>query len=111
MASFVALGVTQVPAPGTPVALTLPSGMAIKTVHAILIEALAANTGKVYIGLVGMNKTTLAGVITVLPVPTTNLLPTFSASIAQAANGLPASTLFVDADQATDGILASALVA
>lgn len=111
MASFVSLGATTVPVPGTPVRLALPMSLQPPTVHALLIEALPDNTDVVYIGVAGMDKSTLAGVIIVLPAPTVNIIPTFSASIAQAANGLPVGDLYVDAAQADEGVVASALVA
>ncbi len=106
------LGATRVPTPGTPVAIVLPADLRDQPkCHAFLIQALPTNTGKVFIGRVGMVKSTYEGVDSILPVPTVNLLPTLSVSVAQAANGLTLDTLRFDADIATDGVLISVLVA
>lgn len=116
-ASLFSLGKLTVPASGTPVnvpAPTLPSQgptvPALTTVHAFLVAALAANTGKVYIGVAGMNKATLAGVLMVLPVPTTNLIPTFSVSVTAAANALSLTDLWIDVDNSNDGVLISGVI-
>lgn len=110
-------GKVAVVAAGTPVQVPVPSTVAgpgapgLSTVHAFLISALAGNAGKVYIGLAGMNKSTLVGVLVVLPVPTTNLIPTFAVSLTQAANALSLSDLWIDADTNGDGVLVSGVVA
>jgi hypothetical protein len=109
---LLSLGATRVPTPGTPVALVLPADFRDQPkCHAFLIQALPTNTGKVYIGGATLNKSTYVGVHSILPVPTTNLLPTLSVSVAQASNGLTLDTLRFDADIATDGVLISVLVA
>ena len=110
-ATFYGLGKLTVPVPGTPVALTLPASLNPTSVHAFLVEALPTNTGKVYVGLDGLDTVTLVNVLVVLPVPTANLLPTFSVSLTQAANALNLMQLRFDADVALDGVLVSALVA
>ena len=110
-ANLFSLGKVTVPIPGTPVALTVPTTINPPSVHAILIEVLATNTGKIYIGLAGLNKTTLAGVLIVLAVPTANSLPTFSIAVTQAANALSLPQLRFDVDNANDGVLVSGIVA
>jgi hypothetical protein len=108
---LLSLGATTVPIPGTPVAIAIPADFEQPKCHAFLIQALPSNTGKVWIGTVGLTKATYARVLSILPVPTVNLLPTLSVSVAQAANGLTLNTLRFDADNANDGVLVSVLVA
>lgn len=118
-ASLIGCGKTLVPAPGTPVQVTVPAGVAgplgaqgLSTVHAFMVQALSTNTGKVYVGsIAGMVKATLAGVLVVLPIPTVNLIPTFSVSVTAAANALSLLDLWIDADIASEGVLISVVVA
>lgn len=116
-ASLISGGKITVPAAGTPVNVPVPPSVAgpgspgLTTVHAFVVQALAANTGKVYIGIAGLNKSTLANVLIVLPVPTANLLPAFSVSITAAANALSLSDLWIDVDNNGDGVLLSGIVA
>ncbi len=117
-ASFFALGKITVAVSGTPVNVPAPvlpgqgpALPALSTVHALVIEALAANTGKIYIGIAGLNKSTLAGVLLTLPVPTANFIPTFSVSLTAAANALSITDLWIDADNAGEGVTISGLVA
>jgi hypothetical protein len=76
-----------------------------------VVSALSGNTGKIYIGTAGLNKTTLANTLVVLAIPTVNLIPTFSCSLTAAANALSLSDLFIDADVGGEGVLISAVVA
>lgn len=79
--------------------------------HGILFQARRANTGLVYIGdRPTMDKTTLAGVLAVLAIPTDNALPTFSAALTWSPNALQLETFWIDADDAGDGCLVSVLV-
>lgn len=114
------LGPVRVAIPGTPVSVTatvatvdaggIVNNPARFTCHAVLFQALPANTGKVYVGLAGLNKTTLAGVAAVLAVPTANAIPAFSVSLTLAPAGVDLSDLYLDADVATEGALVSILV-
>ncbi len=108
------LGKVTVVTAGTPVQVDLTvlpaDNRQSPRVHAYIVQALSANVGKVYIGTLGMNKSTLAGVLAVLPIPTANLVPTLSVSVAQAANGLNLSDLWFDADTSGEGVLVSCLV-
>ncbi len=117
-AAFFALGKLTVPTSGTPVQVPAPvlpgqgpTLPALSTVHALVIEVLSTNTGKIYVGIAGLNKSTLAGVLMVLPVPTANLLPTFSISLTAAANALSLTDLVVDADNSGEGVLISGIIA
>lgn len=109
-ATLVSLGRTLVVVAGTPVAVQVPSTVNPPTCHAFVVEALSGNTGKVYIGLVGLNKSTLVGCLVVLPVPTANLIPTFSVSVTAASNAVALDQLYIDADNSGEGVLISAVV-
>lgn len=120
-ASFFATGKVVVVTSGTPVqvpsTLLLPASSGtigaggLSTVHAFVVQTLAGNTGKIYVGLAGMVKATLAGVLVVLPVPTANLIPTFSVSLTEAANALSLTDLWFDADNSGEGVTISGVVA
>lgn len=116
-AAFFSLGKLTVPSPGTPVNVPAPilpgAGPTIPgltTVHAAIVEALETNTGKVYVCLQGANKTSRAGVLLTLPIPTPNLIPAFSVSITAAANAVPLTDLYIDADVAGEGVTISGLI-
>lgn len=108
---LVSLGRTLVMVAGTPQRVVAPVSLNPATVHAVVIQVLPSNTGKVYVGVSGLNKTTLAGVLSVLAVPTANMLPAFSISITHAANAIPVTDLYIDVDTGGEGVLISALVA
>jgi hypothetical protein len=97
---------------GTPVRITnnetTPS--ARKACHAIMIEALPANTGKVFImdRSTGV-KATFVGVICVLAVPTTNFVPTFTVGFSGAANPINAADFYIDVDTTGEGAIISVL--
>lgn len=115
-ASMIGCGKTTVTAAGTPVPIAIPATVSgpltpgETTVHAVLIQALPGNTGKIYIGTVGLDKSALTKCLVVLPIPTVNLLPTFSISVTAAANAVSLADLVIDADQANDGVLVSVVV-
>lgn len=98
------LGAITVPSAGTPVRIWNGEH---KGIHAILFQALGGNTGKVYIGNRGLNKTTLVGCYGVITIPQSGQpLPHWSAAYTPAPNGLDALENFtVDADQNNDGVL------
>jgi hypothetical protein len=113
------LGVFTVVTPGTPVQVTtvnvaVPAGMQQYSprCQAILFQVLAStapqagahtNTGKVYI--LDRNKVRVA----TLAVPTANTVPSFSATIPNAASALNANLYWVDADNSGDGVDVSIL--
>lgn len=110
-ALFVALGKILVPNAGTPTKVPVPDTINPPSCHAVIIEVLSGNTGKIYVGLQGLNKATLAQVLVVLPIPTVNLLPTFSIALTVAGNAINLGQFFIDADISGEGVLISALVA
>lgn len=104
------LGLTTVTTAGTPVSVVVPASIRPPSCHAFIITARPANTGKIFIGLSGLNKTTFAGVLAILPIPTVNDLPTFSASLSGPANALSLDDLYLDADVSGDGVIIAAIV-
>jgi hypothetical protein len=105
------LGVIRVPLVGVPMRATgnLPVPTDRCAVHAILFQALPENTGRVYIGISGMNRSTKAGVLGTLAVPTANSIPTFSMALTLSPNAIHAHDLFIDADNNTDGVTIAVL--
>jgi hypothetical protein len=101
------LGKVTVPSPGTAVQCTVnqASPSTRLACHAVMIQALPANTGKIYVGLVGLNKGTLAQCIAILAVPTVNTIPAYSATLSYAPGGLNVVDFYIDSDQANDGVL------
>lgn len=79
------------------------------TFHAALFQAMATNTGKVYIGSATMNKLTLEGVAAVLAVPTANSIPSFGISNPLSPAGVDLSVLYLDADFQDEGALLTLL--
>lgn len=107
-------GPLVVATPGTPVRasvlVTAPDNPASYKVHAVLMQARPSNVGKVYIGMLGLNRATLAGVATVLAIPTANSLAAFSVAHTISPAGVDLSDLWLDADNAGDGVLLTVLV-
>ena len=107
------LGKVTVTSSGTPVRLTLNESTpsARYTCHAFMVEALPTNTGAVYImdrsnGVIA----TLVGVVAILAIPTTNILPSWTVGLSASANPIDLSLYYVDAAVSTDGVLVSALI-
>lgn len=76
--------------------------------HSYLIQALSSNTGKVYIGTSNpVDRTNLTNVIAVLPPPTANIFPSFSATITYAPAGFNLAERYIDVDQNGEGVLIS----
>lgn len=107
------LGKVVVAAAGTPARATANRSDPVERYecHAFMIEVDASNTGKIYVGNSAMNKTTLAGVYAVLPVPGTNTIPTFSTTISYAINPLNLDDVWIDADTNGEGALVAAMIA
>lgn len=84
--------------------------------HGVMFQALPTNQGLVYIGTAAMVRATLANVYAILSIPTQDSngniisLPTFSAALTIAPNGLALSAFYLDADVANDGVLITILV-
>ena len=109
---IVSLGLI-VPTPGTPLRVTNNQAAPADryAVHGLLIQARPTNIGRIYVGLVGMNKAALAGLLGLLAVPTSNVLPSFSIALTLAPNAINAADIYVDSDNVADGVIVSALIA
>jgi len=108
------LGKLVVNSPGTPVRGTnnLTDPAARRACHAYMFEALEGNTGPVYISLSATDdRTNLTQIVAILPTPSTNILPSFSAAITPQMNPLDVSKLYIDADNGGDGVIGSILIA
>ena len=99
-----------VPTPGTPV----PLSTSIHTAHSIQVQPILANAGSVYVGIGGLVKGTLVNVMAVLPKPsssTSGPLPPWSAANEAASNGISVQEVFIDADNANDGVIVTIIQA
>lgn len=108
---MIALGKVSVTTPGTPVRLTANRADPTARVacQTVLIQPLLGNTGSVYLGEQGMNKTTFAGVYAIVPTPAGGF-SNFALSIPLAPAAFDAAALFLDADTAAEGVLVTVLV-
>jgi hypothetical protein len=101
------IGAVKVPTPGTPIQLNTAlaaAGLCALTdpipVNKISLVALPSNTGSVYIGVKGMNKDTLSGVYYMMTSPNSAWQITNN----QAENTYRLDLMYVDADNANDGV-------
>lgn len=109
---YLALGPARVTSAGTPIVLTvvLPASYQDQfPFHAIMLQALPSNTGQIYIGSPGLNKSTYAACGTILAPYTVIPLHTFSAALTIAPNGLAMKSFVIDADNSDEGVLVSIL--
>lgn len=80
--------------------------------HAMLFQQVPGNTGKIYImDRSTGNRSSGAGVLAVLAIPTTNLLPSASATITYAPAGFNAVDFWIDAENNGEGCQVSAIQA
>ena len=108
----ISFGLIQVPSPGTPVQITTDPSI---TACLLMVRTIPGFTGKTYLGLAGMNKSSAAktGVIRVLSEPAFGpqdgefIPPTGRAH----GNVLRVSDFWVDADVAGEGVLVTGFVA
>ena len=103
--TLTSMGRVNVPTAGTPVALsTNPQHRVAK----LLVQAIPGLTGKVYVGRVGMNKTTLAGVCRILaPNTSGGVSDQFFLESQDGTDSIYMSEYAVDADVAGEGLLVS----
>ena len=109
--ALISLGKVTVSSAGTPVIATTnqTSSSATFGCHAFMIEAWPTNTGLIYIGTAGMNKTTGVGVLAILGIPTDNTIPTYSATVSYAPQALNLTLIYIDAAVSGNGALVSAV--
>ena len=80
------------------------------SVHSILIQAWPTNAGKVYVcDRADAVRSTGVGVLAVLAVPATNIIPSASATITFASAAINAAQYWVDADTSGDAVLVSVI--
>lgn len=106
------LGKVTIPLAGTPLSLAatlIAAGLKFRSFHAAHLQALDTNTGKVYIGAVGMVAVTRAGCIHILPAPTTGILPSFGMANVLSPAGIDISTVYLDVDVSGEGVLLTLL--
>jgi len=97
--TLTSLGNVTVPTPGTPVFLSTDPTV---RVCRVTIQTAPANTGKMYFGLTGMQKSTLAGVSRVLVTSSD-----YEIATQDGTNGIALFYLSIDADVANEGLLVS----
>lgn len=107
--NLVSLGKIASVTPGTPVPLS--ADLTIK-VHKIIFVQVPGGTGATYVGLLSMNKTTLAGCLRVVKKSASGDSLTDQYTIGCAdANPLRLADYAIDADTAADGLLVSYVLA
>ena len=108
MPSFASLGKVVVTTAGTPV----PVGAAVHAAHNLQLQPLPTNTGLIYVGVGGMNKTTFVGVLAVLgKPPATGPMPTWTVTNGRATNGVGVTEVFIDADNSGEGVVGTVVQA
>lgn len=105
-------GIVVVAVSGTPVRAT--SNQAVPptryAAHSILFQQVAGNTGKIYIcDSETANISTGVGVLAVLPIGTTNFLPSASATVTYAPNAFDLAQYWIDVDVDGEGCLVSSI--
>jgi len=98
------LGYVTVAAAGTPVRATVnETDPALRVgAQSILFQAKPDNTGVMYIGLAGMDRTTGAQVIGFLGTPVSESAPSLLISMPDVSGGLNVADFYVDADDNGD---------
>ena len=97
------MGRVNVSTPGTPV--TLSTNPAQK-VSKLFFQVIPGLTGKCYVGIPGMNKTTLTGVSRILwPNPNGGFSDQFFLETQDGEDAMPLSDYAIDVDVAGEGLL------
>jgi hypothetical protein len=109
----VSLGLVRVPTPGTPVRITADD--TLQVAH-MVVRTFPGFTGRVYLGLAGMNKNAanMPGVVSVLSEP-----PSFGPqdsvvlppSSGNRGNVIRPADFWIDADVATEGVTVTCFIA
>ena len=100
-----AKGRVNVTTPGTPVVLSTDSKV---TANRLFFQVIPGLTGKTYVGVPGMNKSTLAGVVRILwPNSAGGFSETFSVEAQNGTDAIRIVDYVIDADVASEGLLVS----
>ena len=108
------LGKVTVVAAGTPARLTANQSdpTARLSVHSILIQAWPVNAGIIYIlDRLDADVASGVGVLAMLAVPATNIIPSASATVTYAPAAINAASYWIDAATSGDGVIASVIEA
>jgi hypothetical protein len=77
-----------------------------------MVEALSTNTGKIYIGKSNpVDRTNLTNVIAIIPPPTANIFPSFSATVTYSVASFNMAEVWIDAETSGEGVLISTIEA
>ena len=120
---WVPVGLITVATPGTPIQLSAefnntdvwpgPDSNAVTCrVHGVMIQSnpRGTNTGFMFVGVEGLNKTTLANCLHTCPLLANGIPYTVTASLTLAGAAIALNDLYLDADEAGDEALVSVLV-
>lgn len=100
-----AKGRVNVTTPGTPVSLSTDTSV---TATRLFFQVIPGLTGKTYVGVPGMNKSTLTGVLRVLwPNSAGGFSETFTVEAQDGRDSIRLADYVIDADVATEGLLVS----
>lgn len=100
-----AKGRVNVTTPGTPTALAADPRV---IANRLFFQVIPGLTGKTYVGVPGMNKATLAGVIRILwPNSAGGFSETFTVEAQEGTDGIRLVDYVIDADVAGEGLLVS----
>ena len=100
-----AKGRVNVTTPGTPTALATDQRV---TANRLFFQVIPGLTGKTYVGVPGMNKSTLAGVLRILwPNSAGGFSETFTIDTQNGTDGIRVIDYVIDADVAGEGLLVS----
>ena len=103
--TFTSLGRVNQPVPGTPVPL---STNLVQRASKLMIQMIPGLTGKAYLGVRTMNKTTLAGVALIFwPNPNGGISDQFFIESDDAGDSINLSEYAIDLDVAGEGVLIS----
>jgi hypothetical protein len=106
--NLISLGLVIVTTAGTPVPV---SATPLNCNAAYFTTVRASQSGQqMYVGVTGMNKSTLAGVMKVLEKPTATAADSFQMTPKKGKALIDLSRVYIDADTSGDGILVSALI-
>src|SRR5215470_14805550 len=109
------LGKVVVPSAGTPIQVTVNNFVPFPTgdvkCHSFMVQAWFNNTGKVWVGnMPNFSKITGRGLVAVIPIPTTNLIQSFSATIASAVNTFNMIDIWIDVDVSNEAALVAVVI-
>ena len=109
---WLSIGKITVTTAGTPVRLTSTQSDATARYpcHALLVQQIPGNTGRLVLGVSGMNSSTYAGCLALLGVPTNTILPSANGGITHAPNAFNLADFYLDASVSGEGGLVSVLI-